>query len=316
MTNAEIVRRWLNQLCSEGAWTVDGASGVVASSIGATFCAPVPEIPYNHHTFSANPVSCECLCFMVSAAAPDIRLHAANFVNLPSGAFDINAAGEGRTRLPDAAAGRPETNVGVSGIHEVGVTGAGDTNPHSGAGRTQVLRDPPWLILGHEMCGHARRGRQAHSGHSTTPEGDRSAVDIENRIRREHSTVASNLGIRRGEFTSTDGASHFGSVYQTSAGETIATIATRVGIAAADRLNRIWREDGTPITAATQNTLAANERLLIENVFWHQVITGETPQTIAAMWGIPLASLQRANPTLAGATPVVTVGQRLLIPAS
>ncbi|MFZ1218002.1 MAG: DUF4157 domain-containing protein [Chthoniobacterales bacterium] len=316
MTNAEIVEQWCNELCRDGAWTVDRATGVVASSVGATFCAAEAQIPYKHFSLGGNPVSCECLCFMVTPAAPDVRLHAANFVTLPSGPFDVHAVGEGRTRPPDAAAGRPETNVGVSGIQAVGVTGVGDTHPQSGTGRTQVLRDPPWIILGHELCGHARLGALPHVGHSTTPEGNRSAVDIENQIRREHSTTANDLGIRRGEFTSTDGARHFGSVYQSSAGETLATIATRVGIAVADRLSHIWRENGAPITAATANTLAVGERLLIENVFWHQVITGETAQSIAATWGVTLASLQTANPSLAGANPAVTAGQRLLIPAS
>ncbi|HEX7955872.1 MAG TPA: LysM domain-containing protein, partial [Pyrinomonadaceae bacterium] len=100
------------------------------------------------------------------------------------------------------------------------------------------------------------------------------------------------------------------------AGETLATIATRVGLTAAQILTRVFRWNGAPVTAATQNTLAANERLLIEGIYYHDVMSGETAASIATMWGIPEASLRRANPALAAAGSQPTAGQRLLIPAS
>jgi hypothetical protein len=81
-------------------------------------------------------------------------------------------------------------------------------------------------------------------------------------------------------------------------------------------LAHIFRENGAAITVATQNTLAANERILIENVFWHEVITGETLTSIATMWNIPLASLKRANPNVTGPTFLIRPGERLLIPAA
>lgn len=55
--------------------------------------------------------------------------------------------------------------------------------------------DEPWVILGHEMCGHPKSNAdnssrpdqpESHTRHETTKEGDRSAIDVENQIRREH----------------------------------------------------------------------------------------------------------------------------------
>lgn len=316
MTNAQIVESWIDQLCPDGNWTVNAGTGVVSSPDRGTFCAARPARGHAHARTSSARTSCQCICDLTAPGSTDIRLHAADFVALPSGAFDINAAGEGRTRPADPGAGRPEVNVGVSGKEFVGIAGAGDTSPHSGAGRAQVLRDPPWIILGHEMCGHARRGRQDHEGHFTSPEGDRSAVDIENRIRREHSTLADNLGVRKGTFVDAAGARHEGSVFRVSAGDTLSGIARRAGISRAGMLTHMFRENGAAITAATQNILAANERILIENVFWHEVITGETLTSIATMWDIPLASLKRANPNITGPRFIIRPGQRLLIPAS
>jgi len=78
----------------------------------------------------------------------------------------------------------------------------------------------------------------------------------------------------------------------------------------------MFRENGSAITAATQATLTANERLLIQGIFWHEVIRGETVASIAAMWGIPQASLRRANAALAAAKSQPAAGSRLLIPAT
>jgi LysM domain len=206
----------------------------------------------------------------------------------------------------------------------VGITGAGATSPHAGAGRGQTIPDPPWVIFGHEVCGHARLQAggmgPTQAGHAGTPEGDVTTVDIENRIRREHSTVADSLGIRGGTFSALDAAGNFvhhsGSVYRVSAGETVTGIAWRCGLSVVDMLDHMWRSNGDRITLATRNTLAVGERLLVEGIDWHEVIKGETMTSIAAMWAIPLASLQRANPDIKGPAYWIRPGYRLLIPAA
>ncbi|HEX6288339.1 MAG TPA: DUF4157 domain-containing protein [Herpetosiphonaceae bacterium] len=316
LTNAQMAEGWIDQLCPTGNWTVDAASGVVSSPDRATFCARRPRRGQAH--FSQNmPTSCRCLCQLTAAGSKDIRIHVADTFTVGGSTIDVRAAGEGVTLYPSGA--RTEYNVGVSGREFSGITGAGDTAPLGGANPTQTLRDPPWIIFAHEVCGHARQQTapmgQTQVQHSQTPEGDRGAVDIENRVRREHSTIADNLGIRRGSFRDAAGNFHDGSVYRVSSGETLSGIARRCGIPIADMLNRIFRANGDAITAATQNRLAVNERLLIEGIFWHEVITGETMTSIAQMWVIPLASLIRANPQISDPN-LILPGQRLLIPAS
>jgi hypothetical protein len=233
-------------------------------------------------------------------------------------AIPLSGTGEGATVHP----GPTDKISAFSGKELVGITGAGATTPLAGAGRAQTLPDPPWIIFGHEICGHARLQAgpmdATAAGHSTTQQGDRTTVDIENRIRREHSTVANSLGIRGGTFNAKNAAgtfvSHDGGVYRARSGDTLAGIASRCGIASL--LDHIWRFNGDQITAATQNALAAGEDLLVEGIDWHEVIAGETMTSIAAAWAVPLASLQRANPQIAGPSFTIHTGDRLLIPVT
>jgi hypothetical protein len=186
----------------------------------------------------------------------------------------------------------------------------------AGAGRSQTVRDPPWIIFGHEVCGHARLHTAfAPFGHAVSPEGNVSAIDIENRIRREHSTIGASFGVRRGNFNDATGAFHFGGEYVVRSGETLSGIARRCGIAQADRRTLIFRAGGAAITAADEGHLVVGERLLVDGIDWHEVISGETMTSIATMWGVPLTSLIRANPQITNPN-LILPGQRLLVPRS
>ncbi|HEU4561281.1 MAG TPA: DUF4157 domain-containing protein [Longimicrobium sp.] len=317
LTNAALAEQWIDRLCPSGNWSVDAGTGEVSSPDRATFCARRARRGHDHWRSSGTPTSCDCLCQLTAAGSKDIRLHVANSFNVGAAAVSVTAAGEGATVYP--AAGRPEYNVGVSGNEMVGIPGAGDTAPLAGANPTQTLRDPPWIIFGHEVCGHARL-QTAPMGptrwqHAQTAEGDRGAVDIENRIRREHSTLADNFGIRRGDFRDAAGVTHDGSRYTVRAGETLSGIARRCGLTNAQILTHVFRENGAAITAATINRVNAGERLLIEGIFWHEVISGETMTSIAQIWNVPLASLIRANPQIADPN-LIRPGNRLLVPAT
>jgi len=312
-TKAQQVEGWIDTLCPAGNWTVDAASGVVSSPDRDTFCAPkrVPGRP--HHTRSATPTSCRCICDLTAAAAPTIRLHNADsFTDAAGNVQDVNAAGEGVT-APIGAAPFSDFDVGISGKEHVGITGVGDTSPLAGAGRNQTLRDPPEIILGHEMCGHARLfNTESAQGHRVTPEGDREAVDIENRIRREHSTVRDSLGIRAGEIP-TAGGTAFGGEFVAGAGETTATLARRINIAEADIPTHVFRNDAAGTALAVGDAIAAGERLRIARIGWHQVIKDETMTRIAVIWGVPLRALIRANPQIRNPD-LIFPGQRLLVP--
>lgn len=319
MTNAQLVQRLLDDLCTEGAWTVDGTTGVVAPA-SAEFCNDPPTPPFNHYSFSNHRASCGCLCELTRPGSRAIRVRATDSFAMSGMTFNVAAAGQGITVYPHQIAPHAavtEHNVGTTGREGSAVSGVGATAPLSGTNPAQALRTPSWLVFGHELCGHARlQTAPTRTEHTQTPEGNLSAVDVENQMRREHSTAANNLGIRRGVFRDSGGGGHAGSFYQAVAGETMPSIATRCGLSAAQILTNFFRANGDPVTATTQGTLGSTERLLIQGIFWHEVMTGETAATIAATWGIPEASLRRANPALATAGSQPTARQRLLIPAT
>jgi hypothetical protein len=319
-SKAWTLENWLTTLCPEGGWTVNSTTGVVSSPNANTFCGANPMPGLAHHSTSGHPTSCGCICELTAAGSRTIEVQIDENLTVGGRSIPLIPQGEGAT-IHNTATDKVSA---FTGRDPVSITGAGATNPHSGAGRNQVLPDPAWVIFGHEVCGHARlqTGNMGATqvGHSTTPEGNLTTVDIENRIRREHSTVTNSLGIRGATFSAKDAAgifnSHQGAMYVAGAGETIPTIANRCGIPAATMLSHIWRENGDQITAATQNTLAVNERLLVEGINWHEVIAGEDFSSIATMWAIPLASLQSANPQFLGPIGSLNVGDRMLIPAS
>lgn len=312
MTNADIVKSWVVKLCPTGSWTVDGATGLVSSPNRNTFCGKKPTPKLAHYSTSKTPTSCSCLCELTAPGSTDIRVHAADYFILDGITTNLSIWGEGVTIGPYGL--HPETNVGVSGKEYTSIIGAGDTAPQAGTNPKQNIRDPAWLIFAHEVCGHARlQSEKMQTMHTQTPEGNLSTVDVENKTRREHSTKANNLGLRRGEFEDANGHKHDGSFYKVASGETLLSIAVRCGLTQTEILTRMFRENGDAITKATQNTIGTGERLLIENIFWHEVITDETMSSIAKIWDITLASLIRANPSIIDPG-VIRPGQRLLIP--
>ena len=317
-TKAFTLNNWLDTLCPGGNWNVNAGTGAVESPDRATFCGARPARGAPHHTTSAHPTSCRCLCELTAPGATNVQVQIDDNITVGGTSTPLAPLGEAATAFTN-----PRIS-GFTGREHTGLRGAGATAPIAGAGRTQTIPDPPWIIFGHEVCGHARLETAVPGAtdvsHSTTPQGNETTVDIENRIRREHSTPAASLGIRAARFNARDAAGnfgrHWGSAYDVGAGETLAGIAARCGIATANMLDHIWRLNGARITVADQDRLAANERLLIEGIDWHQVIGGETMSSIARIWDIPLASLQRANPQVTGPDFVVRTGDRLLIPAS
>jgi hypothetical protein len=102
------------------------------------------------------------------------------------------ASGEGFTMLPEKGAWLNNRTMVLSGRSRT-VSGVGDTSLPG----KQVVQDPPWIILAHELCGHigirTATGQEGYE-HTETPSGTKSAVDIENRIRCEHSSITSSLG--------------------------------------------------------------------------------------------------------------------------
>ncbi|MEE8105428.1 MAG: DUF4157 domain-containing protein [Planctomycetota bacterium] len=322
---ATLFQGWLDELCSAGSFSVDAATGAVTSTSRATFCGATPTRGQAHQTTSTTPTGCECLCEATETGAGSKTIE----VQIDENIAFTSAAGASVVPLT-VAGGAATAHVGADdkvvasrGFGFATLTGAGDTSPR-GAGtgiRNQSVRIPDWLAFGHELCGHALpQAGVTREEHFSTPQGDRSAIDIENQLRREHSTVADSLGIRHGQFRAPNAAgvdtSHEGSVYRVASGETLSGIATKLGIPVADMLDHIWRSNSDRITAATQGTLAAGEELLIEGIDWHEVISGENLSSIATIWNISLGAIKRANPLVTGPSFTIRPGDRLLIPAN
>lgn len=313
---AVALKGWLNIMCPEGNWDVDATSGVVHSGSRDTFCAPRPVQGKAHHSNSSHPTSCGCLCELTDPGGKNVEIQIDEYLTVGSVKHPLSQAGEGQTSREQANS----PVVAVSGREGVDTSVGATTLPHTGEGSSLTYRKPPWLILAHELCGHGRIQTDVIDIHMSSEQGDRSAVDIENRVRREHSTVETNLGIRRGEFhTKEPGGKtqmRFGGVYRVSSGETLTDIAVRCGIPAGDMINRSWRFNDVQIAADAQHSVTAGEDIFIEGIDWHEVIREENMTSIAEMWGIPLASLKRANPKVKGPSFVIYPGDRLLIPAS
>jgi hypothetical protein len=68
--------------------------------------------------------------------------------------YDLSAEGEGFAAL--AADGG--WDVGMTGRENRKIGGVGDSSPLAGKNPQQTIRDPAWLIFGHELCGHVRLG--------------------------------------------------------------------------------------------------------------------------------------------------------------
>ena len=333
LTNAQLVQSWIDKLCGSHGWSVDTGTGVLSITDRNAFCGAPPNPdgtapPPPGYTSSKYPTSCKCLCDVTAPGSPTVILHTGDIFEAPdkdkakTEKHDVTKEGQGGTLDPEGK--RTETHVGISGRSAFSVIGAGATSPTGGSGRAQVLQDPPWIIFAHEVCGHVIGPRMTTafggSSHVQTPAGNVSAVDVENKIRREHSTAKDNLGIRQGDRMVDDPSNPSnrinmrGSYVQPLPNDTLRTVATRMGIAAYRITWDIFRGEGDHFKSADA-AIPANETLFIRNVFYHDVIAGDTVESIAAAWTIPVTSLRRANTNLptSGAAPA---GARLIIPAS
>jgi hypothetical protein len=144
----------LNQLCPQGGFAVDSSGNV--SSNWPNFCKAGSDPEYFK---AAQPTSCTCLCRAINS----------------SEVFQLFSWGKagGETRGNDIYIGS-----------STDLPGSGDTSPPS-PGR---VRCPEWIILGHELCGHAIYPNTTGT----------QAVGEENLIRAEHTCKTNCWGQRDG----------------------------------------------------------------------------------------------------------------------
>ena len=181
-TNAETAQEYLNQLCSEGV-DVNPGSGEVTTAEG--FCSPIAPGPFflfgqwypSPAETMDTPTGCTCVCDMVHSDNEwRIRIDDENWPH---------------TRFDDSDAADHSAPHGTGGI----VTAPSPNSQRVWGTATtsgDLVHIDPWLVLGHELCGHAWLGdsgthaeerRRGEGGHQNT-------VERENAIREEHGIEA------------------------------------------------------------------------------------------------------------------------------
>ena len=165
-SNAETIEGYLRTLCSDGAVSVDRASGAVALKAG--FCAPwmSPDVagpPAPAPVDKAKEkTGCGCLCDMVSSP---------NAFNIEVNDVDWPHTSGNTVTTPSPNSDKLWGAASVSG---------------------KALNIDPWLVLGHEFCGHAWLAeRKLPDTNATRGEGGhQETVARENALRAEHGIEA------------------------------------------------------------------------------------------------------------------------------
>jgi hypothetical protein len=160
-TNAATANGYLDRLCPEGNVQVDAKTGVV--TVDGTVCGGK----------SKTPTGCDCLCHMIGSANKwKIEITDTGW---PYTKFDSHSKAED----PNRGSGGTVTAPSPNDPREFG------TATVSGA----LLKTDPWLVLGHELCGHAWMGDQGlHGPDEAQPRGEgghQATVKRENLIRAE-----------------------------------------------------------------------------------------------------------------------------------
>lgn len=179
-TNADTVQNYLGTICGAGNVTVDPTSGVVDTS--TDFCTRPPatflgiQLPWKGSSpaqLSSTPTGCGCLCDMVHSANSWRIL--VDDKDWPHTSFDNHA---------DAK--KPGGTGGV-------VTTPSPNSPKlwgAAAASGKALDIDPWLVLGHELCGHGWLGDSGkHAPDETSVRGEgghQATVARENLLRSEH----------------------------------------------------------------------------------------------------------------------------------
>jgi Domain of unknown function (DUF4157) len=165
-TNAETVEGYLRTLCSGGSVSVDKGSGAV--SVKAGFCpTPLPPdfvgppAPSPADT-SKEPTGCNCLCDMVGSAND----------------YTIVVDDKDWPHTLGRTVTTPSPNSPK-------LWGAATVS-----GKTTNI--DPWLVLGHEFCGHAWLAEKGLPDENATrgEGGHQETVERENELRKEHGIEA------------------------------------------------------------------------------------------------------------------------------
>jgi len=182
-SNATTIQNYLQTICNAGNVTVNPGSGVVSIGTNA-FCTrrnrtflgiPIPFTETTDAAQSATPAGCTCVCDMIAST------HAWNIV-VDDGAWP-------HTDFDDRDAANGITPGGTGGT----VTAPSPNSPKlwgAGTASGAAQNIDPWLVLGHELCGHAWLGNSGSHGPDVAQArgrgGHQATVARENQLRAEH----------------------------------------------------------------------------------------------------------------------------------
>ena len=180
-TNAKTGEDYLQKLCAAGGITVDTASGIVSAATAdfcpkpypADFVGPPAPSPAD---LSSTPTGCGCLCDIINSTR--------NYI------IRIDDGDWPHTELPTAVR-MPILGTLMWGTDDTVVT---TPSPNSdkiwGAASKSGKEMPidPWLVLGHELCGHAWLSEKGlpDSNDNRGEGGHQETVGRENLLRDEH----------------------------------------------------------------------------------------------------------------------------------
>ena len=305
--NGALVTSLFNQLCPSITWQLNGR---VIGPANSSDCAPsaVQRV--------TTPTACDCACHFTNTATagPHVRI-------------EVN-----RTDNDTRSIGNNTFRIRITGQAAQGIRGIRGSAPRQGSPLVNVP-DPAWLILGHELCGHAKTTlplnptSTATLFHQMSQDWGSTAVDIENRIRQEHNaTFNAGLGIRIGEFVDVDGDIHAGSLIRLPQAMALDDLLRALDVPVRYKYPRCVRQDffypcttipteenamrNTKIVSRVTithngnqvipwscrgNSFAQGMHFNIEGVFWYRTVSGDTKQTITNRWGVSINALNRAN---------------------
>lgn len=180
--NATTVQNYLTTLCSGGSVSVNNKSGDV--NINASFCTRPQatffgyDLPWTTESpaeKSKTATGCGCICDMVNSTHLwKIQVDDSSW---PHTVFNDDDAANGK---------KPGGTGGV-------VTTPSPNSPKlwgAGTASGKTLDIDPWLVLGHELCGHGWLGNSGKHGPDETQArgegGHQETVARENALRKEH----------------------------------------------------------------------------------------------------------------------------------
>lgn len=179
-TNAQTVENYLKTLCSAGSVAVDGATGDV--KMDKSFCT-VPPLPpgllgppsLSPAQASKTPAGCGCICDLVDSK--NLWTIQVDDASWPHTVFDDEDAAKG---IKPGGSGGTVTTPSPNSPKLWGAATA----------RGKELDIDPWLVLGHELCGHGWLGNSGgHGPDEASPRGEgghQETVKRENELRKEH----------------------------------------------------------------------------------------------------------------------------------